>query len=111
MGGESAARVQRELDIHGSLVIGFLRVNPVFPTGILNYLLGLTNVRLGKYTAATAVWLLPPSVALAWVGSRSGAVMLTGTASDWWNLTIAVGGTAAVLVGVRLFTRTFAYGR
>ena len=95
---EMVTRVQQEFETKGWLFVGLMRINPVFPTGILNYVLGLTSIRFRPYLAATAVFLLPPSVVIAWIGKESGSLVLAGTAADRWNSVLIVSACATVLL-------------
>ena len=61
-------RVQREFDRSGWKFVAFARINPAIPTGPLNYLLGLTSISLGRFLWVTFVFLLPPAIAIAYVG-------------------------------------------
>ena len=48
--------------------VAFLRVNPIIPTGPLNYLLGLTSLSRYKFLWTTFVFLLLPAIAVAYIG-------------------------------------------
>ena len=61
-------RVQREFDRSGWKFVAFARINPVIPTGPLNYLLGLTSISLGRFLWVTFVFLLPPAITVAYIG-------------------------------------------
>jgi uncharacterized membrane protein YdjX (TVP38/TMEM64 family) len=63
-----ASRVQREFDQGGWKFVAFARINPIIPTGPLNYLLGLTSISNRGFLWATFVFLLPPSIAVAYIG-------------------------------------------
>lgn len=64
-----ASRVQREFDRQGWKFVAFARINPIIPTGPLNYLLGLTSVSNKVFLAATFVFLLPLSTLVAYIGA------------------------------------------
>jgi len=63
-----ARKVQREFDQGGWKFVAFARINPIIPTGPLNYLLGLTSLSTRGFLWATFVFLLPPSIAVAYIG-------------------------------------------
>ena len=63
-----ASKVQREFDQGGWKFVAFARINPIIPTGPLNYLLGLTSLSNRGFLWATFVFLLPPSIAVAYIG-------------------------------------------
>ncbi len=60
--------MQQEFDRNGWKFVAFARINPIIPTGPLNYLLGLTSLSNRGFLWATFVFLLPPSIAVAYIG-------------------------------------------
>lgn len=62
------SKVQSEFDQGGWKFVAFARINPVIPTGPLNYLLGLTSISNRDFILATFFFLLPPSIAVAYIG-------------------------------------------
>lgn len=62
------SRVQTEFDRDGWKFVAFARINPIIPTGPLNYLLGLTSLSNRGFLWATFIFLLPPSIAVAYIG-------------------------------------------
>ncbi len=60
--------MQREFDRAGWKFVAFARLNPIIPTGLLNYLLGLTSISSICFLWATFAFLLPPSIAVAYIG-------------------------------------------
>jgi uncharacterized membrane protein YdjX (TVP38/TMEM64 family) len=63
-----ASKVQHEFDHSGWKFVAFARINPIIPTGPLNYLLGLTSLSNRGFLWATFVFLLPPAIAVAYIG-------------------------------------------
>lgn len=63
-----AYKVQSGFDQGGWKFVAFARINPIIPTGPLNYLLGLTSLSSRGFLWATFVFLLPPSIAVAYIG-------------------------------------------
>ena len=99
------AWVQSEFSEQGWRAIAFLRLNPAFPTGVLNYAIGLTAVDARTYTWATFCLLLPPSVAVALIGRVVGTFRLTGDVVYWIRRVILVCAAVAVLAGLRFAAR------
>lgn len=62
------SRVQSEFDKSGWKFVAFARINPVIPTGPLNYLLGFTSLSNRGFVWATFTFLLPPAIAVAYIG-------------------------------------------
>lgn len=52
----------------GWKIVGLLRMCPV-PFGVTNYLYGLTAIKFWPYMAASIVGLLPPNIALVYLGA------------------------------------------
>lgn len=61
-------KVQEEFDRNGWKFVAFARINPIIPTGPLNYLLGLTSLSNRGFLWATFIFLLPPAIAVAYIG-------------------------------------------
>jgi len=76
------AEIQREFEAQGWMFLAFIRLNPIFPTGPLNYILGLTSIDLFTYVWATFVFILPPSIAVAWIGYSLGTFVVQGDIAD-----------------------------
>lgn len=60
--------VQQGIHNNGLLFAIFVRINPIIPTGPLNYLLGLTPLSNKAFLCTTFPVLLPASVAVAYLG-------------------------------------------
>ncbi|GAM24164.1 hypothetical protein SAMD00019534_073390 [Acytostelium subglobosum LB1] len=54
---------------NGLLIIFLLRLSPVIPFGICNYIFGATKVKFSKYWLATTAGLIPCTVAYTYLGS------------------------------------------
>lgn len=95
------ARIRDEYERLGWRFIAFVRVNPVFPTSPLNYLLGFTTVTFTTYCWATFLFLLPPSTIVAWIGSEMGSLVTDGDAHDRVMALIAISFAICLLVVLR----------
>jgi uncharacterized membrane protein YdjX (TVP38/TMEM64 family) len=95
------AWIQKEILGKGWKFVAFLRLNPVVPTGPINYLLGLTSVRLLPYAAATLAFLTPPSLLVAWIGKEAGSIPLGGTPAMLWHGFLGLSTAILALVAVR----------
>ena len=86
-----------------------MRLNPVFPTGPLNYILGLTGIDAFTYVWATFVFLLPPSIAVAFIAHSVGRFVVEGEVADSMKLMLAISAGVTVLAalayGARLVNR------
>jgi len=68
--GERVARVQQRLREHGLLSMIALRLVPLVPFNVLNYLAGASAVRARDYVAGTAIGIIPGAIAFATLGGR-----------------------------------------
>lgn len=62
------AVVQTELQRNGLKFLAVARINPIVPTGILNYLCGMTRLRVIDFLWVTFLCSLPGSVTIAYLG-------------------------------------------
>lgn len=60
--------VQEEFKKNGWKFVAFMRINPIIPTGPLNYLLGLTSLSNFAFISTTFIFLLPPAIAVSYIG-------------------------------------------
>ncbi len=97
--------LQGEFEEKGWRSIAFLRLNPVFPTGVLNYMIGLTAIDVKTYAWATFFFLLPPSFAVALIGHELGTFAMTGDARRWVQRLILVSAAVVILVALRYTAR------
>jgi uncharacterized membrane protein YdjX (TVP38/TMEM64 family) len=95
------AWIQKEILGKGWKFVAFLRLNPVVPTGPINYLLGLTSVRFLPYAAATLAFLTPPSLLVAWIGKEAGSIPLAGTSATLWHGFLGLSTAILALVAAR----------
>jgi len=62
----------------GWRAVAFTRINPIFPSGPLNWFFGVTRISLRSYLWATIVFITPPALAMSAIGSSAGSFVLTG---------------------------------
>lgn len=93
--------LQTELDNRGWKVVAFTRLNPIFPSGPLNFIFGLTSISFATYAWATAVFLYPPTLAFAIIGYSSGQFLLQGQAADWGKTIMMVSLAVTALFLIR----------
>ena len=70
--GPRVAAADRAVTRNGFIFVALLRLTPILPFTMQNYLLGLTGVRFGTYVWATLVGLVPGTIAMVWVGEMGG---------------------------------------
>ncbi|SNS26134.1 Uncharacterized membrane protein YdjX, TVP38/TMEM64 family, SNARE-associated domain [Humidesulfovibrio mexicanus] len=77
-------------------VIAFVRLNPAVPSGVVNFLLGLTSMPLRTYVWGTILFSAPLCLVFSHLGQLTGGFMLSG---DTGRLVRIV----AICLGVALF--------
>jgi len=108
-GNPKLAAIDRAVGAEGRKVVFLMRLSPAFPFSLLNYALGLTQVRFVDYLIA-CLGMLPGTLLYVYSGKLAGDVAaLAGGAAPaqgagYWAL-LALGLVATLLVTV-LITRT-----
>ncbi|WP_308915017.1 TVP38/TMEM64 family protein [Jannaschia sp. LMIT008] len=77
--------------------VTLLRLTPILPFTVQNYLLGLTSVRLIPFAIATIAGLAPSTVALVWIGELGSLTFTGATAGQILSLVAGLGVFAAFL--------------
>ncbi len=107
---KAIAYFQREFEQKGWRFIAFVRLNPAFPTGPLNYLLGLTGIDAFTYVWATFVFLLPPSIAVAFIGRSIGTFVVQGHMARLIMTVMVISAALTAILGFAYIAR-FLYRR
>jgi uncharacterized membrane protein YdjX (TVP38/TMEM64 family) len=94
----------RSVDAEGWRFVAFVRLVPVFPYNILNYLLGLTHIPFHHYIIATVVFMAPSTLAYTWLG-HAGRALVAGDEDMIQYALIALGVLGALLVLPRFLLR------
>jgi len=92
------------VDAEGWRFVAFVRLVPLFPFNLSNYVLGLTRIPLHHYIIATLVCMMPGAVAYTWLG-HAGRGALTGEADTVRYGLLALGLLAAIALLPRLIGR------
>ena len=103
------AAIDRAVGAQGRKIVFLLRLSPVFPFNLLNYGLGLTNVRFADYVVAS-VGMLPGTLLYVYYGKLAGDVAaLAGGAAPEKGAgyyAVLILGLVATVVVTTLVTRT-----
>ena len=92
--------IDRAIGKEGWKVVALLRLSPLVPFSLSNYLYGLTSVKFWPYVATSWAAMLPATVLYVYLGAAGRTIGQRGERSPWeWGL-LAVGlaATAAVTV-------------
>ncbi len=89
------ASLNRAIGREGARIVALVRLSPAFPFTIVNYLFGLTPLRLLPYVLSSWVAMLPGTLAYVWVGSALGEA--TGASSPLQKASRSALAAAAVV--------------
>src|ERR1700732_2146438 len=102
--GGLGKRVIDGVDAEGRRFVAFVRLVPLFPFNLSNYVLGLTRIPLHHYVIATLVCIAPCAAAYPWLG-HAGRGALTGEADSVRYGLLALGLLAAIALLPRFIGR------
>jgi uncharacterized membrane protein YdjX (TVP38/TMEM64 family)/rhodanese-related sulfurtransferase len=102
--GGLVKRLINGVDAEGWRFVAFVRLVPLFPFNLSNYVLGLTRIPLHQYVIATFVCMAPGAVAYTWLG-HAGRGALTGEADTVRYGLLALGLLAAIALLPRFIGR------
>ena len=98
------AAIDRAIAREGWKVVALLRLSPLLPFGLSNYLYGLTPVRWAPYVLASWLAMLPQTVLYVSLGA-AGASLEAGSARGPWQWVLIGGGIAATAAAAAVLTR------
>lgn len=105
--GRAGPHVQRlvdGVDAEGWRFVAFVRLVPLFPFNLSNYALGVTRISLRDYVVASAVCMLPGTLAYTWLGHAGREAAAGNAASIHYGL-LALAVLAAIAFLPRLVRR------
>lgn len=97
--GKTISRLAASLEKGGWKVVAFARLNPAVPTSIVNFLFGLTSLRLWTYTWASFVFFFPLCYVFAYLGFSTGGFMLDGDTSRMVRIIVVIVGLGLLILG------------
>jgi len=97
-------RIIDGVDAEGWRFVAFVRLVPLFPFNLSNYVLGLTRIPLHSYVIATAVCMAPGTLAYTLLG-HAGREALSGQTDAVHYGLLALGLLAAIVLLPRLISR------
>jgi uncharacterized membrane protein YdjX (TVP38/TMEM64 family) len=96
----------------GAVVVLLTRLSPIFPFSLLNYGLGLTQVKLSHYVMASWLGMIPGTVLYVYLGSIASNLtsIFAGDLADLpasnWLFYLGLGATAVLTIAItRIATR------
>lgn len=82
------SKISDAISLEGWRAVAFLRVFPVFPAFLVNYLLGVTSIRTFDFAWASAVFIIPGCLVMTYIGA-TGRELLNNELNLPENLVIA----------------------
>jgi uncharacterized membrane protein YdjX (TVP38/TMEM64 family) len=92
--------IDQAVEREGWKIVFLTRLSPAFPFFLVNYLYGLTRVRLRDYVLATWIGIMPGSTLFVYIGSLASPDSAKNSAAAWTFK--GIGLVATVLVTVYL---------
>jgi uncharacterized membrane protein YdjX (TVP38/TMEM64 family) len=102
--GPRLQSIMRSVDEEDWRFVAFVRLVPVIPYNVTNYLLGITRIPFPRYVLATVVFMAPSTVAYTWIG-HAGRQAIAGDTENIKYALIAVGLIALVLLVPRFYKK------
>lgn len=102
--GPRVQKVIKSVETDGWQFVAFVRLVPIFPYTIVNYLLGVTRIPFHQYLFATIVFMLPSTIAYTWIG-HAGSEALNGETDNIRYALAMLAVIAIVVFAPRLYKR------
>ena len=96
--------IMRSVDEEDWRFVAFVRLVPVIPYNIANYLLGITRIPFPRYVLATLVFMTPSTLAYTWIG-HAGRQAIAGDTENIKYALIALALIALVLLLPRFYKK------
>ncbi len=105
-GSKKFEALDHAIEHAGFKITLLVRLSPIFPFGLLNYALGLTKVTFRDYALATALGMLPGTIAYVYLGSLVTSATDLGHSNGSWLYWVGGGLTVAASVAITLIARS-----
>jgi uncharacterized membrane protein YdjX (TVP38/TMEM64 family) len=104
---EDFQAIDRAIGEKGWKIVAMLRLSPLVPFSLSNYLYGLTSVRFGPYIAASWLAMLPATVVYVSLGAagRAAGTGARRSPAEWALLAVGFAATVAVTLYVTRLAR------
>jgi uncharacterized membrane protein YdjX (TVP38/TMEM64 family) len=102
--GPRTQGIMRNVEADGWQFVAFLRLVPVFPYNVINYLLGLTRIPFHHYIIATVVFMAPSTLVYTYIG-HAGREAIAGDTDNLYYALLALGLLGAMLLLPRFYKR------
>jgi uncharacterized membrane protein YdjX (TVP38/TMEM64 family) len=102
--GPRTHNIMRSVEADGWQFVAFVRLLPIMPYNVINYLLGLTRIPFHHYMIATVVFMAPSTLVYTWIG-HAGREAIAGDADNLYYALLALGLLGAMLLLPRFYKR------
>ena len=106
--GAQFRAIDAVIETRGALVVTLLRLSPIVPFVVLNYVLSLTKVKTRTYVVASAVGMLPGTILYVYLGSLASTATEAasgGAAPSGLRLALLAAGLVATVLVVVVIAR------
>jgi uncharacterized membrane protein YdjX (TVP38/TMEM64 family) len=97
--GEIWSQIEAKIDKNTALSIAIVRLNPLLPSGPLNFLFGLTGISLSAYAFWSTVFFFPPSLAIAILADEAKLALMNETPQGLEFLVVSFSAVSILLAG------------
>lgn len=87
--------LNRAVTAEGWRIVGLLRLSPLVPFGMQNYLFSITEIKLVPYVIASAIGMIPGTALYVYLGALGQALGHASTV-QWWFIGIGLVATGLV---------------
>jgi len=102
--GPRTKGIIQSVEADGWKFVAFVRLVPIFPYNVVNYLLGLTRIPFHHYMIATIVFMAPSTVVYTWIG-HAGRQAIAGDTDNLRYALLVLGLIAVLLVLPRIYKK------
>lgn len=95
-------KINKAVEREGFKIVLLMRLSPLLPFSIANYLFGLSNVRFTSFMAASLLGFAPGTCTYVYLATTARVVVSEGARAPWYYYVLGVAGTAVL---VRLAAR------
>ncbi len=94
--------IDQAIGQQGWKIVGLLRLSPLIPFNLSNYLYGITSVRFSAYVVVSAICMIPGTLLYAYLGAIGKASITGGVTqrSPWQYVLLAIGLVATGVVTI-----------
>jgi len=83
-------KIDRAIGTHGFRIVLLLRLSPLLPFSLSNYLYGITSVNFWEYVGGTVLGMLPGTIAYVYGGNAGREISGHSGSPNWFTLALGV---------------------